>query len=199
MPVSFVVAAVFVLQPAPANQPPPVERPLKDLLPKSVLDAAEPAATDTPLRKLQKERVRDRMKAFDLNRELLNFGQYDIPFYEKCVSELVKLSDNLAELVEKPEDKIACYEMQVEAMRSLESFAANRVKSGRSRPQELLQARAARIDAEIELMKVKEAAAKREPAPREPEPVPEAAPDCASWAPATARTSRGLLPLRSRR
>jgi hypothetical protein len=151
---------MLIFTAALAAQPGPKEKPDKlidvnDLLPKFVADATKPDDKDSPLRKLQKERARDRAIYIEKTKEVIKIGGWDQSFFEAHIKTQVALAENLAELMDKPADKVKCYEMRVEALKEFEKFIANLVELGKNRPTDLNIARAARIDAEIELLKLK--------------------------------------------
>ena len=64
--------------------------------------------------------------------------------------------ENLAELKDTPADRVKCYEMRLDAARRLRGSPGSRVEAGNEPPQSLNIAKADRIDAEIELLKLKE-------------------------------------------
>ena len=154
-----VLAALMGLAP---GQPAGAQEPAKkELLPAPKLNpfiakAVEPDPKDSPLRKLQKERCRERAAAVVKIEEVLAFGRYEPAFYSDYVRLQSTLAENLAELMDKPADKVKCYEMRLNAMKEWERFTKARVESGTGPPQDLNLARAARLDAEIDLLKVKE-------------------------------------------
>ena len=121
-----------------------------------VIDATKPDEKDTPLRKLQKQRVRDRALYLAKMQIVIKIGSCDRNDDAAHQQTHWLLAENLTELVDKPADKIKCYEVRVAAMKEFEKFIAESVKDGKSRPQSLNLARAARMDAEIELLKLKE-------------------------------------------
>lgn len=133
---------------------PPKTEPLK--LDPFIASAIEPAATDTPLRKLQKERVRQRAEYVARVREVMKVGRYNATEFVEYQKVQAVLAENLAELKDAAADKIKCYEMRVAALEEAERFIATRVSGGASFPQHLNLVKAARIDAEIDLVKLKD-------------------------------------------
>jgi hypothetical protein len=137
-----------------AAQPNPKEEPKLDPF---VAKAVEPDAKDSPIRKLQKERVCDRALAVALTRQVIQSGRWqpsDFADYSKLQG---TLAENLAELMDRPADKVRCYEMRLDAAREFERLAKTRVDAGAEPPQNYHLAKAGRIDAEIDLMKLKDA------------------------------------------
>ena len=141
--------ALMIAQPAPKEK----EREVK--LDPFVAKAVEPDAKDTPLRKLQKERARERAIAISHIKETLEVGGWQPSFFHEFIKLRVTLAENLAELMDKPADKVKCYEMRLDATKEFERFINIRVTTGNDPPQNLNLARAARIDAEIDLLKLK--------------------------------------------
>jgi hypothetical protein len=121
-----------------------------------ILDALKPLLKDTPLQKLQRERCHERAIALAGFRENIEIGKWEPPCFTLVIKLTVALTDNLLELMEKPEDKIKCYELRVEFLKLIENFTDVRVQVGTDPSQNRDIAKAARIDAEIELIKFKE-------------------------------------------
>jgi len=142
---------------APAQPEKKGAGPREPALDQFVAKAVEPDAKDTPLRKLQKERTRERAVAIALIKKVMETGSWAPAYFSDYIKLQVTLAENLAELMDKPEDRVKCYEMRVEALKEAERFTRIRVEAGNEVPQNLNIARAARIDAEIELLKLKEA------------------------------------------
>jgi hypothetical protein len=67
------------------------------------------------------------------------------------------LWENLAGLTTRPEEKLKCAEMRLEAAKEFEKFIAARVEVGSDPSQNQDFAKAFRLDAEIDLLKLKEA------------------------------------------
>lgn len=148
-------AAVYtVLFLALAAQPKADDAPKLDPF---VARAIEPAAADAPLRKLQKERVRERALALDAVRRAIAAGSADAAAYTDFVRLQVAIADNLAELMDEPADRVRCYEMRVEALKEYEKLVRARVDAGATSRTALHLAAADRLDAEIALLKVREA------------------------------------------
>jgi hypothetical protein len=72
----------------------------------------------------------------------------------------VSFSKDLLELIDKPADRVKCYEFRVEFLKRVENYMPHLVAIGTHQSQSCNLASAARIDAEIELLKFKTEAAK---------------------------------------
>ena len=121
----------------------------------------EPDAKDSEVVKLQKERARERAIYVVKTQELLKVGDaksfWNSAHFGEYSKEQRTLWENLAGLVSKPEDKLKCAEMRVEGAKEFEKFIEKRVDAGLDPSQNQDFAKAARIDAEIDLLKLKEA------------------------------------------
>jgi hypothetical protein len=62
--------------------------------------------------------------------------------------------------MEKPEDKLKCYELRLSFLKMMEQFTVNRVQVGSDPAHNRDIATAARIDAEIDLLRFKDEMAK---------------------------------------
>src|SRR5262245_15065858 len=99
-----VALALLIAQPAP-KEPPKLDP--------FVAKAIEPDANDTPLRKLQKERVRERAAALQTSLQLIELGRWRPSDFGDFSKLQATLAENLAELMDKPADKVWCYEMRL--------------------------------------------------------------------------------------
>jgi hypothetical protein len=151
-----VLTLVLLVQPPPQKKEDPKEHEAA-LRAKVIKEyALEPKATDTPLRKLQKERCIERAFAIALTKEVIAVGNWDPSYLTGYLRLHTTFGDNLAELAEKPADKVKCYEMRVENLKEVEKFVKTRVQFGTDPPQLEQLAKATRIDAELALLKLKE-------------------------------------------
>jgi hypothetical protein len=129
-----------------------------------IVNAVKPDATDTPLRKLQKGRCRERAVALAKLQAAMENKKWDPTAFSESLSIFNQFTENLKDLIAAPADQVRCYELRVEFLKSVEAFVSDRVKDGEAsprrsdlaRPQHLNLARAARADAEIELLQFKE-------------------------------------------
>jgi hypothetical protein len=122
-----------------------------------VAELLKPDASDTALLALQKERTRHRAIYIEINEEIRIIGISCVPMFMEYVQEQRTLWENLAELAVAPEDKLKCAEMRITTARQFELFVASRVEVGSDPSENLNVAKAARLDAEIELLKLKQA------------------------------------------
>lgn len=139
--------ALTPVQP-PKQKPPDVE--LDPFLAKLV----KPDDKDTPLRKLQKERVRLRALAIGDIKDRRDKGH--MAGDRETVELQGALWRNAVELTANPADAVKCHEKRVEAAKEWEAFVAARVAKGIQPPHYLHISKAARIDAEITLLKLKD-------------------------------------------
>ncbi|HSQ58427.1 MAG TPA: hypothetical protein VLM40_22085 [Gemmata sp.] len=139
----------------------------KSDLPAFAAEAVKPGDKDSPVRKLQKERARERAAALARMRLVLANGMAPDNLLDEYVKAGATLAANLVELVEKPEDKAKCFEMRVDGLKEVEKRLDAMVKVGQEREYRLNLARAARLDAEIDLLKCRESFALDLPADAE--------------------------------
>jgi hypothetical protein len=121
--------------------------------------AATPDPKDSDLRKLMKERVRERAQYLVRVQEMIAIGRWDATFFSEVVKNEALLWENVAELLDQQADKVKCFEKRVEKFKEFEKFIAAGVDVGNQPPQNLNLAKAARLDAEIALLKLKGGAA----------------------------------------
>ena len=121
-----------------------------------IVNAIKPDPNDNPLRKLQKERCRERALALGCFKIKQEIGRWDLQELKESLKVSVPLTENLLELVEKPGDKIRCLEMRIDFLKVVEKMVeANVIVGGGQFSQDLHTIKAARIDAEIDLLKFK--------------------------------------------
>ena len=115
-----------------------------------------PHPKDPQVVKLKKERAGARSMYFartDAMNRTRGCWQADVYEY---VEEQRALWANLAELAVLREEKLQCAEMRVAAAKQFEIFIILRVVVGSEPPRNINVVKAARIDAEIDLLKLKE-------------------------------------------
>jgi hypothetical protein len=120
-----------------------------------IAEAIKADAKDTPLRKLQKDLCREEATAVAKMKQAMDIGKLSSEDFIRFHTLTARLADDLMELMDKPESKIKCLELRVNAFKQLEHTTELRVEAGREAPQELNLARANRIRAEIKLLKFK--------------------------------------------
>jgi hypothetical protein len=123
-----------------------------------VVKLIKPDANDTALLKLQKARPHARALYMAKWKEVIDIGASSVAyFYDEVIREQRELWNNLAELATTPEDKIKCAEMHVADMKWIEKVITKNVEVGAFYSHYGNFAKAARLDAEIDLLKLKEA------------------------------------------
>lgn len=112
--------------------------------------------TDTPVQRLQKERFNERLCGYqNWNRSMHQLHCREPPLLQglRMLSPLVEAG---ASLSDKSEAKLVWAEIRVAIHWNMERYTKIRVGLGAESPQTLNLAKAARIDAEIELLRLKE-------------------------------------------
>jgi hypothetical protein len=121
-----------------------------------VAAAIKPDAKDSPLRKLQKELCSEQATALGKMKVAIAIGKIDAPGdFNKLCKLSASLTKNLMELMDKPEDKLKCLELRLDAFKQLEKIMESRIAVGADVSQNLNLAKADRIKAEIKLLKFK--------------------------------------------
>jgi hypothetical protein len=120
-----------------------------------IAEAIKPDAKDTPLRKLQKDLCREQATAIGKIQLAIEFGKASPVDFNRFYTLSARLAEDLMELMDKPESKIKCLEMRVDAFKQQEKAVELRVQTGTEASQEVNLARANRIRAEIKLLKFK--------------------------------------------
>jgi hypothetical protein len=181
----FVVAAIFALGAgclpafglaAQVKQEPdePLSEPFKQALKfygldtapassmKSLLQSAiKPQTNDSPLRKLQREMCEARAKCLARLLGSIYPGKMWNPQENAMVIKTPDdLTKNLLEVVEKTEDKLKCYEFNARCLQIIYKFMDKRVEIGSEPSNSGDYAKAAWLDAEIDLLRFKESIAK---------------------------------------
>jgi hypothetical protein len=152
----FAVLTLALL--AQPQEPPKKEEPKPRDLRAEVIKkyGLEPDKNDTVLRKLQKERCIERAMAIAKFKEVIEIGNWRAWESDDYIKLLTTFPENLAELSDKATDKVKCYEMRVEMLKDAEKFFKKRSDTGADPTYTLKTVIAARIDAELALLKLKE-------------------------------------------
>ena len=114
-----------------------------------VLKPVPEAATDSPLRKLQKERFNARLGVVKLQLASVRAGAG--PRLDLTV-QVDRMAVNGADLEEKPADRVKWLQLRLDALREQEKLAKAQADNGRIFERDALQITAARADAEIDLL-----------------------------------------------
>lgn len=141
-------------------QEPPAKKAVsdKDYLLKQdpfIVKAIRSNSADTPLKKLQKERCSEALIALAKHQEKIKNGGWDSSSFTLFQELAESLSSNLQEAMDNEEDRIKGYEFVAKALKEFEEFTAERVRNGTETTQRFHIAKAARLDIEIELLKLK--------------------------------------------
>jgi hypothetical protein len=122
-----------------------------------VVKLIKPDANDSLLVKLQKERAHARALYLNKGAEVALIASWHMAYFFEYVEAERAFWDNLMELAMMPEDKLKCAETRVTSAKWFERFISTRVEAGAEYSGRLNVVKAARIDAEIDLLKLKEA------------------------------------------
>jgi hypothetical protein len=121
-----------------------------------ITNACKSDPDDTPLRALQRERCYTRLIVMAKFQVLMDINKYHYTSLPEMLKVPGTLSENLIELMDKPEDKIKCHELGIEFLKYTEKFMSGRADQGNEFSENLKMVKAARINSEIELLKLKE-------------------------------------------
>jgi hypothetical protein len=129
--------------------------------PFDVIHAMKPViteASDSPARKLLKERYNTRLQALQGEERRSRQSWCDVRYciWMQLSPQVWQFAESAADLETTPADRVKWYGYRVAALRRLEVITALSIQLGFEDPQMLHIARAGRIDAEIELLKLKE-------------------------------------------
>ncbi len=113
------------------------------------------AADAPPLRKAQVELVREGVDYIARCKELMRTGAWAVSDFRKYADVLTETCRVAAELEEKPAKRVPWYELRVQRMKDVENLISQGVKVGNVAPQELNLIRFQRLQAEIDLLKLK--------------------------------------------
>ena len=109
--------------------------------------------SDTPLRKLQKERYNARLDALRSRARAVQVGAAASGELTRLV---VVLAENAADLEDQPEDRVKWFQIRVDVLREQEKLSRQRAEASGAFPGEASLATAARADAEIDLLLLKD-------------------------------------------
>jgi hypothetical protein len=146
----------YVRPPKPKNLPYDLEGVIEILnLDPVIADALKPNPKDSQLRKLQKE-VCFNLGVYRAKIEtLILIGKWNPQDFAETLRISVSLPKNLLELMDKPEDKLKCYELEVQLLNWIYQFTDTRVLVGSDPSQNRDAAKAAWLEAEVKLLKLK--------------------------------------------
>jgi hypothetical protein len=151
------VAALFL--PPSARTAPPAENdwPLLDKFKKLVSEPMKPERGDDAVQKLMKERYNTALVVLDVRIRQYMAGREagSVFAFEKALNQVLRAR---TALTDKPADLIPLLELRLELARDLERAADGRFQAGRSEPDAPAEAKIARINAEIDLLRMKKRA-----------------------------------------
>lgn len=151
-PLWWVAALLYV--PAPVLSQPPAARDARPVVARLLELKPVPAApTDPPIRKLQKERFNARLTAARIQLRAVESGTTSL---HDTVPLLVQLALDRADLEERPENLEPWFQLRVDILKEQERLAQTQATSGAMLMADANLATAARADAEIELLRLKE-------------------------------------------
>lgn len=138
------------------NDAPATEKLLADFILDPVLmDAMKPHAKDSLLRRLQRERCYARAVYLAKISKLIEIGKWNPLDFDQVIPVPELLARDLLELLPKPEDKLKCYQFRVQFSKLMEYFTAVRIMIGSDPERNYYITKAARVDAEIDLLRYK--------------------------------------------
>jgi len=163
--VSFAAACLLLFgDPVKANQPEQKKAdPDRDYLLKldeTIVKAIKANPNDTPLRKLQKERCSEGLISIAKYQDRIRNGSWNSVSFTLFMDLVDSVSRGLQDSMDTREDKINCYEFIRKSLKEFEEFMEQRAVAGTDSTKRYHIAKAARIDAEIELLKLKDEAEK---------------------------------------
>jgi hypothetical protein len=123
-----------------------------------VLSQFQPAAAvpdDSPLRMLLKQRYNTTLEEVTQAARLWQGGKIE---FDGVTTAQTRLGEFGLELAETPAQKIAHWERMLAASQTLETITRGKLENGSGPPREVLRAKGMRLDAEIGLLREREAA-----------------------------------------
>jgi hypothetical protein len=150
-PAALVLAVITVPAPSAAADGRVETRPVLDRV--AGMKPVPTNSSDSQLRKLEKERFNARLAAAQVQVQAVQAGTGSIHDLSPLI---LRLAENGADLEEKPADRVKWFQMRVDILREQEQIALERFKAGASPVTSVHLATAARADAEIDLLKLKE-------------------------------------------
>ena len=120
-----------------------------------ILNALKSDPNDTPIQKLQRDLCRELAIYQGKIMTLVNIGKWNPTDFPEAIQNAVSLSRNLVDIMEKPIDKLKCYALGVRLLKEIEQFTDTRVLVGSDPSQNHNYVKAARLEAEIKLLKFK--------------------------------------------
>jgi hypothetical protein len=113
------------------------------------------AADASPLRKAQLELVREGLAYIKRCKDLIRADAWVPSDFRKFADVLTETCRVAAELEEKSANRVPWFESRVRQMKEVEDLIDRSVRSGNLAPQELTLVRFQRLQAEVDLLKIK--------------------------------------------
>jgi hypothetical protein len=113
------------------------------------------AADAPPLRKLQLELVQEGLAYIKRCKDLIRADAWVASDFRKYADVLTETCRVAAELEDKPANRLPWYEFRARQMKEVEALIDRVVQSGSIAPQELTLIRFQRLQAEVDLLKLK--------------------------------------------
>ena len=121
-----------------------------------IANAMKPNANDSPLRKLQKAACYELARYMFRVLTLVELGRWNPADFSQTITMAVSFPRSILELMDKPTDKLKCYELEVRLLKAFEDFTVTRVAVGTDPSQNENVVKAVRLEAEIKLLKFKQ-------------------------------------------
>ena len=120
------------------------------------LPPAPTIAADAPLLlKVQYEQFQEGLAFQDRAEEIIRLGVYDSRLFREYLNITTETYRLAGELEEKPAKRVPWYEARVLRLKEFETFIEMRVRNGFDPPQNLHAIRFARLQAELDLLRLK--------------------------------------------
>ncbi|WP_439622246.1 hypothetical protein [Gemmata sp.] len=117
---------------------------------------ADLPADATLLQKVQYQQVHEGLLYLQKIKEVIDLGRWDSAYYKEYLSMASQVHRAAAELHTIPTRRIRCFEARVILLKEIEIFVTWRVETGNSPPQDLHSVRFQRLQAEADLLALKE-------------------------------------------
>jgi len=146
------VAALFLAPDARTAQPAEEEWPLLDKIKKLVSEPMKPERSDDAVQKLMKERYNTALVLLEARLNQFLAGRGTASAFEEGLDQVLRARMSLTD---KPADLIPLLELRLELAREMEKAAKANFEAGRSDGDAPPAAKITRINAEIDLLRMK--------------------------------------------
>ncbi len=110
----------------------------------------------TLIQKVQYEQLREGLAYLQTIKEIIDLGRWDSATFKDYLSALSDVYLLAAQLQSTTADRVRCYETRILSLKDAEQFIKNRVDAGNQPPQDLSLIRFHRLQAEADLLKLKD-------------------------------------------